>query len=697
VTGHEGARRRGIGRCLLTALAAASLISGLDALLALRGGIPLSPTVLGWLALTIAVPQVLAALLLGRLIEDRAWTAAVLLFPIAFAARLSGGGFAIATVALCLLMAIGAALRWVWARRGSPAPLVGALAGDAAATGLLLFQDHARGNHGAEALPAALLVAGFAAGIWLVERAGRSRPFATLAPGFTAALLFSGVGLTGLAAILNPRAPLESAAAPSRPCVSGRAPIVLIVLDTVRADQLELYGHAGVTMPRLTRFARRYGITVERATSHSASSLPAHASLFTGLYPPHHGAHKPHLGDPDPPAYAYPLRDGIPTLAGQLSAAGYWSVGISANFGALGKEYGVGRGFDRYDPAPATLLTLSRVHPWVRALRDDLAFPMRALLESLPAGGLFDPVPVPYRRAAVVTNEAIATLNAAGHCNLFLFLNYFDAHEPYSPPGAVRHAFGIPEVDFDLWNEDVRNAILSGEREAGPDLSSYLQRRYEGELMYLDAELGRLLDHLENHERFEDTLVVITSDHGDSHGEHQTVGHSVSLYDELVHVPLVIKPGRETLRLPSPPATLPGPVQLVDLFAGIFEHAGLDLPEDIDGTPWGAGRSTAFGWLYPHPGLAEYVPERFDVELSFAETMPWKLIRTSRGEEALFDLVNDPHEREPREEDRPRRRLLEALDALPPAVDRSGSSDAASAELLENLRALGYIKSDGGP
>ena len=209
----------------------------------------------------------------------------------------------------------------------------------------------------------------------------------------------------------------------------SRAPIVLIVLDTVRADHLELYGYERDTMPGLSAFAREEAVVADRAITNAPDSLAAHASLFTGLFPASHGAHRPLLDDPSPPAFGYPLRPDVPTLATVLRDTGYATVGISGNFGPLGSaELGLSRGFDVYRANPNGDCSFQRRSPWS---------PLASIVNVLEASC------IRYRRAEHITNEAIAALDLMEESNFFLFVNYMDAHSPWRTP-LSRHSPETP-------------------------------------------------------------------------------------------------------------------------------------------------------------------------------------------------------------------------------------------------------------
>jgi arylsulfatase A-like enzyme len=648
--------------------------------------------------LVLVVIQVSAALLLGGRLQDRLWAGAVLLIPIAFAlipqaylivgTRAPGGvGAALAVAAL-----LGAWGLWVRFAPAAPGPLVAAALGAVLGAEVHRFFDQSYA--GAKTEPMALMLLGLVgiATLGASLFAGRL-PLPRL--GSAAALLLGLVLLAadaGLAPIeLRPPGPPPSVAESTRDHPS----VVLIVLDTVRADRLKAYGHDRDTMPNLERFGREHGVRVERAIANAPWTLSTHASLFTGLHPPRHGAHHPYADDPDPPLTFYPLGPEPATLAALLSDAGYWTVGLAANAGSLQPPYGLARGFQLYRAHVDTVYLMKRLTPWRMAGRQ--LWPLRAL-DGLPPFShveFFGPGSL-TRTARDMTNEAIAVLERAGEQPFFLFINYFDAHTPYDPPQGFRDpSLSPPSKRLVGSQRELVREVLSRERSLTPDEASYLAELYDGELRYLDTHLARLFDALSRHPQWEDTLVIVTSDHGEAFGEHDLIEHPGGLYEELIRVPLFIKSGTRTPNAPPPGSTLGGIVESVDIFPLVLEHAHVRVPDGIDGIAWGRGRSYGRAWQYKDQGFAAIDPERFDNELRAIQGDGWKLIESSSRGVELYDLGSDPSEAVNRAEQATDRRaaLLSAMGPreaeprqLPPA------SAEVTAEMLEQLHAIGYVR-----
>jgi arylsulfatase A-like enzyme len=212
---------------------------------------------------------------------------------------------------------------------------------------------------------------------------------------------------------------------------------------------------------------------------------------------------------------------------------------------------------------------------------------------------------------------------------------------------------------------------------------------YDGELNFLDSELSRLFERLERHPRFDDMLVIVTSDHGESFGEHDHYGHGVSLYRELLEVPLFVKLGRG--RPSDPPA---GVVQSVDLFSLVLEHAGLEIPGEIDAVRWGEVRKESLSWIYVFTAAVRSFDPTFERELRSIESSGYKLIESSNGSTEIFAVEADPDELADLSVSEPER--VEAMRHL--IGPRTGFEDHGKQDrepvdeaTLERLRALGYL------
>lgn len=400
------------------------------------------------------------------------------------------------------------------------------------------------------------------------------------------------------------------------PAQAGAPNVLLVVLDTVRAQSLSLYGYERKTSPRLDDLARG-GVVFERALSTSPWTLPSHATLFTGRLP--------HELSAD---WLSPLNAAQPTLAETFAARGYMTAGFVANLLYCTTETGLGRGFSRYRDyqlSPGTMIQSS----W-----------LARILTGEVRSALGDTNQMIRKSAADVNREFLAWLAERPRKPFFAFLNYFDAHAPYAPPPPFDMKFGAGGPQADL---AVRRSWSRQEIQRSMDA-------YDSVLAYVDDQLGRLLDALNAQGLLENTVVVVTSDHGEQFGEHGLFDHGNSLYRPLLHVPLVIS---------FPPRVRAGariaePITLADLAATL-----VDLSSDRAGGPGLPGRSLRAHWDGSQP--VETRSPALLAEVSKAINMPdWlpatkgpmksvivggmHYIRNGDGREELYDFERDVDE-----------------------------------------------------
>jgi arylsulfatase A-like enzyme len=319
------------------------------------------------------------------------------------------------------------------------------------------------------------------------------------------------------------------AARSGRPMAAPDAPnVLLIVLDTVRADHLSLYGYGRETTPNLSRLAKR-GVRFDRVHSTAPWTLPSHASLMTGRWP-HELDVERHGG----------LDTTYPTLAEFLRGRGYATAGIVANQFYCGHESGLNRGFDDYRDFPIGIgeTLRSSTLGWllmrtVNRVQDELA----ARFEHHHFASLAQDFQ--RKDGDLVNREFLDWLDLRDGRPFFTFLNYFDVHGPYVVPSSFHQHFGKSPDTYeegalirDWWKES--KAPHSAE-----DLRLLIDS-YDDCIAALDQQLGRLFDELTRRGLFEKTLVVVTADHGEEFGEHGHYTHGFDLYEPETHVPLLV-------------------------------------------------------------------------------------------------------------------------------------------------------------
>ncbi len=464
----------------------------------------------------------------------------------------------------------------------------------------------------------------------------------------------------------------ESAAMAGLPAPPANARnVVLIVWDTVSAYNLGPHGYPRDTAPNLSLWARR-GVRYSRALAPAPWTYPSHSCFFTGRWPYQLNSQWKFTFDaPDP------------TLAEYLAARGYQTAGFAANTEYCSYESGLDRGFIHFEDYPLTL-------------RSFLSRPAAGswLLENVLDRG--DPYARKWLRVqsrdARGTNDAFLDWLRRRRRDrpFFAFLNHFDAHNPYVPPSGFAGRFGIaprtPE-DFRFLREFLQSDHYGKMMRASASERDVLMARdcYDDCIAFLDEQLGRLLRELASEGLLDNTVVIITADHGEAWGEHGLFSHRNSVYLDEVAVPLLILcPGAPSGRVVSVPVTLR------DLPATVVDVLGLSA-----GSPF-PGRSLAAYWnSAPGSAPAETTPALSELVRSAAfrplagrglslEGFQMSLvalgrhyIRDSRGGEQLYDLDRDPFERR-NVIDSPegqqavgtfRRMLLEVLTANPGSIE----------------------------
>jgi arylsulfatase A-like enzyme len=328
------------------------------------------------------------------------------------------------------------------------------------------------------------------------------------------------------------------------PATSPDAPNVLvIVVDTLRADHLSSYGYALLTSPNIDHIAKQ-GVLFENAFSTSSYTLPSHASLLTGLFPSKHGAEWNNLGA----FFKLPHL----TLGEAFLSRGYRTAAFSANLFYFTRAFGFSRGFIHFEDYFHSFRDML-----LRTLYGRLV--MKKILHRLGYEN------IAARKLASDVNRAfLQWIKNDRERPFFVFLNYMDTHDPYLPPHPFRSKFSK------FKNPGGRLNCHTGR--CAPSMSlEQLQREieaYDGAIAYVDDQIGQLLAELEKRRLNENTIIVITSDHGESFGEHDLFLHSHSLYREVIHVPLIIwGPGKipAGVRVSQPVTNAALPVTLIDL------------------------------------------------------------------------------------------------------------------------------------
>jgi arylsulfatase A-like enzyme len=468
-------------------------------------------------------------------------------------------------------------------------------------------------------------------------------------------------------------------AAPStgEAAASERPNVLWVTLCTVRADHLSVYGYDRPTSPTLERLAAR-GIVFERAVSPSSWTRPSHASLFTGSYLSKHGV------DTE--------RQRIPaaalTFSEVVQRAGYQTVGVSNNYNA-GTHVGLDRGFDLFVEVWGPLERSMLLHHWYDAFRERLFGERRNMCSARD------------------TNRILATWFDRQHDPerpFFCFVNYAEGHDPYLPPDDEARAF-LPEgVTLEAAQEYCRRAFIRHGKEVSSSVPltreglAVMQAMYDAELRYQDRRLGELLDDLERRGLLDNTLIVVVGDHGEHFGEHGLLGHENSLYEPLIHVPLIV------CYSPLLPAgeRVESLVQTTDIMPTSLALCGLEFPGPASQLQ-GRVLVTASGQLAPADDGANRAIAEFALTsehpLRMLRENDWKLIDAAVDPDELYDLVRDPYEKDNLstvESGRADRMAfdLETWSATSVAMTDEADEIELERDAIRMLKSLGYVGGD---
>jgi len=409
--------------------------------------------------------------------------------------------------------------------------------------------------------------------------------------------------------------------------------VLVYVLDTLRADHLGAYGNPLVETPHFDRVAAE-GVTFERVYAPTSWTRPAMATLFTGVEP---GAHRIETRNDV-------LPDAVLTLPEILKQHGYATAYLTANPNA-GSLFGFAQGVDEMGEMYAQQ-NKDYIDPRERMAKSD-----------------------------AVTDRALAWLDTVGEQPFALIVLSIDPHFPYSAPEErVEREKAKTPLDLESpTKDDYRNAFLAP---------------YRAEIGFNDASFGRLIGRLESTGRLDDTIVVVTADHGEEFFEHGKFQHAKSLYDEVLHVPLIVRfPGTDRIEPGSRDAI---PARLADVLPTVLDLAGIDAPAGLEGQSL-----VAAGRQRPPSVYARLRIDGFDLDAVL--DYPWKLVHDRKtGESAVYRLDADPLEAAPVDDPAELARLQSLLETHV-AAERERAADAPHApelppEVQETLKALGYVE-----
>jgi arylsulfatase A-like enzyme len=514
--------------------------------------------------------------------------------------------------------------------------------------------------------------------------------------------------------------------------VKPRLDVVLLVLDTQRADRLSSYGYAAPTSPNLDAFAAdatlfRHAITPAQWT------VPTHASLFTGLYPSVHGTRQ---------SYSI-LPKELPTLAERLTAGGYFTAAYCNNPLVGVVDNGLRRGFTSFlnyaglftaQPNQAgqrrTLFGAYRnwfkrnVSTWVHKLQDSFAR-SDAMLEFAITAPFFQMV---WQTALSFKGNTVKSLNDAARLlverkglkadqPIFTFINLMGTHMPFHPQRKYIEQFA-PDYFADRaaqrylqrFNSDVLGWLTPAGAKMAEQHRAIISGMYDAEIATQDEQIGLFLDKLRKAGRLDQTYFVVVADHGEHLGEKHFIGHNVTLYNELTHVPLIVRDPRGNLATGAQPDHL---VSTRRVFHSILDAAELaEDHEEIYALAHSPVNDPDQGIVFAEAVTPQNVlniitkhtpdlvrPYRCDEPRRAVWQDRHKLILTGKEMKELYDFIADPQELHNLAEANPA--LVKAQTERILAFERQNAAAALTAghmaetddaNLRSRLRALGYME-----
>jgi arylsulfatase A-like enzyme len=417
--------------------------------------------------------------------------------------------------------------------------------------------------------------------------------------------------------------------------------VILIVVDTLRADRLSAFGYGRPTSPNLAAFAGN-AVRFDAARSQAACTFPSVNSILTSRWP------AAFLGQPN---QALGIPPGIPSLAEILQARGFHTVAVSASAvvrkspSRFNPSGGFARGFDVF--------------------HEDCVWQPASCVDAAAAEHL-----------------------KKGDKPLFLYLHYIDPHGPYQPPPTWRRRFatGAPEKEWVRKGNPnpIGDWLYKGKPHPGftPDDLQHLKDLYDEEIGFVDSQLGALFGRLRRSGLLESSLVILAADHGEEFLEHGDVKHCRNLFDTSLHVPLVV-------RVPGAPARVAAsPVQNLDLVPTVLDYLGIKTAGPFEGRSLRAVIEGGEGNAEPEIQYA------LQGSLRSAADGRYKLIEDlAGGKQSLYDLKADPGETKDvlAAERRAYAPLRDALAKWLAESEGKGTADASRAA-QEKLRSLGYIE-----
>jgi len=461
--------------------------------------------------------------------------------------------------------------------------------------------------------------------------------------------------------------------------------VILLVLDTQRADHLSCYGYSRKTSPNIDKFSTE-AAKFKKCYSTANWTVPGHASIFTGKYLITLGCHCPGVSFMEDKELgkkyvSFPLIDEELTFAEILKENGYQTAAVISNTGNVTKFNGLHQGFEHWDTKDViTYKTFAYI------LLNKIQIKIKREIIELFYNTL-------YRNATDINKAIYKWLDKRKEKPFFLFVNYNDPHSPYRPPSPYDTKFPGKMDNFNLMK--VKEEVMSQKRKITKAEKNHLLSQYDGEILYLDNELGKLFARLKNEGLYDNSIIIITSDHGEHFGEHDLIEHGNELYDPVTSVPLIIKPSKNFEWNPVVDQT----VQVIDILPTILEMLDIEIPEDIQGSPLTKRIShPIISEDYMHPVTYNKYNKRFHKDQMSLVEEDFKYISSTDNNNKLFNLNTDTDEIKNLKDINPEKskflynKIMEWRDSVKVRKLDGKMLPELDPENLQKLRALGYIK-----
>jgi len=470
-------------------------------------------------------------------------------------------------------------------------------------------------------------------------------------------LLLAGVGASTLR---TPTHPFPPTLPPISESLKEKPNVILIMVDTLRADHLPCYGYRDNVTPAINRFASD-GVRYENAFAQSSWTKPQVATLLTSLYPSTHNTYlKPHL-----------LPDEVETLPEIMKDLGYYTCGI-ANIVHLSPSFNFNQGFDRYRYLAPDFFFFARESSSKLSLYNGLRLIRERFFSQKKQVNHY------YQDGKVVNQLAFKWLSACTSSRFLLFLHYMEPHDPYfAHPynGAAVARVSTPNPD--------------------PSQADPMRKLYDGEISYLDQCLDELIEYLKREGLYENTLIILTADHGEEFYEHSGWWHGNTLYDEQIHIPLIIKYPQGRFK----GTLVKEMVRTLDIAPTILDYVSSQIPPAMQ------GKSLLHNYqLRPPQDQVIFSEENLEYNvLKSLRSEQWKLILANQDNprglapQELYQVKHDPGEKE-----NVAAREVTTVHQIAAQIDHYVAYAMSSAAretrgnidrtTEERLRALGYVR-----